>query len=124
VHATAYGRALMMDFSLADLKKLFPEGRLAAASAHTPRSLPGLAKLIEQDRARGLVVSESYFERNISAVVAPVRDHQGAVIAAVGITAQQPVFESQMRERLIHVVREAAGDLSHRMSYRPAEKVA
>ena len=124
VHATAYGRALLSGMSASDLRKLFPEARLPGASVNTPRSVAALARLIEQDRARGCVVSESFFERNISAVVAPVHDQNGAVAAAMGITVQQPSFDPALREQLVAMVCKAAAELSHRMNYRPAIQAA
>jgi DNA-binding IclR family transcriptional regulator len=124
VHATAYGRALMAGMSTAELRKLFPEGKLPAASANTPRSVAALSRLLEQDRARGCVVSESFFERNISAVVAPVRDQHGAVAAAMGITVQHATLEPVLREQLVSQVMLAAEELSHRLNYRPAEQAA
>jgi DNA-binding IclR family transcriptional regulator len=124
VHATAYGRALLSDMKLAELKKLLPDARLASASANTPKSLAALAKLLEQDHARGYVLSESFFERNISAVVAPVRDQHGAIVAAMGVTVQQPSLEPAMREKLVGLVTGAVAELSHRLNYRPSSERA
>lgn len=123
-HATAYGRALLAGMDAAELKKLFPEARLPGSSPNTPRSVAALAKLLEQDRSRGCVVSESFFERNISAVVAPVLDQNGSVVAAMGITVQQPSFDPALREKLVSMVCDAAAELSHRMNYRPAIQAA
>jgi DNA-binding IclR family transcriptional regulator len=123
-HATAYGRVLMSDLPKAELRKLYPEPRLPTASAHTARSVSALAHLLEQDRARGYVISESYFERSISAVVAPVRDHRGAIVAAMGVTVPHPTLDPALRERLPGLVTQAAGELSRRLNYRPAEQAA
>ena len=124
VHATAYGRALLCDMTAADLRKLFPEARLPLASASSPRSIAALAKLLAEDRARGCVVSESFFERNISAVVAPVRDQNATVAAAMGITVQQPRLEPALREQLVAQVTQSAAELSHRLNFRPVERAA
>jgi len=124
VHATAYGRALLAGLSAAELRKLFPEARLSGASPNTPRSVAALSRLLDQDRSRGCVVSESFFERNISAVVAPVFDHNGVVAAAMGITVQQPALEPVLREQLVAAVTQAAAELSHRINYRPAVQAA
>ncbi|MFM9970407.1 MAG: IclR family transcriptional regulator [Burkholderiales bacterium] len=124
VHATAYGRALLFAMSLDDLRVLLPDVRLPGASPATPRSVAALSRLIDQDRLRGCVVSESFFERNISAVVAPVHDQNGAVAAAMGITVQQASLDRVLREKLITMVCAAAAELSHRLNYRPAIKAA
>lgn len=124
VHATAYGRVLLCDLDANALRQLIPEARLAGSSTHTPRSTASLAKLLEQDRARGYVVSESFFEQNISAVVAPVRDQGGQIVAAMGVTVQQPQLDPAMREKLVALVTQSASELSHRLNYRPAERAA
>jgi DNA-binding IclR family transcriptional regulator len=124
VHAAAYGRVLLSDMPLAELKKLLPDARLASTSPHTPKTVAGLAKLLEQDRARGYVVSESFYERNISAVVAPVRDQNGGIVAAMGVTVTQPALDAAVREQLVASVTRSAAELSHRLNYRPAERAA
>ena len=70
------------------------------------------------------MVSESFFERNISAVVAPVHDQNGAVAAAMGITIQQASLDSSLREKLMTLVCAAAAELSHRLNYRPVIQAA
>ena len=124
VHATAYGRALLSAMSLAQLRGLLPESRLAGAAPNTPRSVAALSRLLTQDRSRGCVVSESFFERNISAVVAPVHDQNSAVAAAMGITIQQASLDSSLREKLMTLVCAAAAELSHRLNYRPVIQAA
>lgn len=124
LNATAYGRALLSAMTMAELRGIFPDPRLAGASPNTPRSVAALYRLLTQDRSRGCVVSESFFERNISAVVAPVHDQNGAVAAAMGVTLQQPSLDPALREKLMTLVCAAAAELSHRMNYRPAIQAA
>ena len=87
-------------------------------------SVDTVARLIAQDRSRGCVVSESFFENNISAVVAPVRDQHGAVVAAMGITVQQARLDPALREQLIAQVGKAAAELSHRLNFRSVDQAA
>ncbi len=123
-HATILGRALLSELDDDALKALFPETRLKAFSANTPRTLAELKRLLAEDRERGHVISESFFERGISAIAAPVHDEHGTVVAAVSITVQRPTLEPKdYRDRLVGLVERAAADLSHRLNYRP-ERVA
>ena len=116
-HATVLGRLLLQD---ADLRKLYPEGRLKQHTAQTPRSVAELEKLIAQDRARGYAVSESAYESGISAGAAPVRNHEERVVAALSVIVPQPRLEPKRREALIQKAVAAAGELSRRLSYREA----
>jgi DNA-binding IclR family transcriptional regulator len=123
-HATTLGRILLADADDATLRSLYPEATLPRISAQSPRTLAELKRLLREDRARGYAVSESFFEQGISAVVAPVRDQRGIIVAAVSVTAQRPAFEPETRERLVAHVLGAAGELSRRLNYRPAEAAA
>jgi DNA-binding IclR family transcriptional regulator len=116
-HATVLGRLLLQG---ADLRKLYPEGRLKQYTPQTPRSVAELEKLIAQDRARGYAVSESAYEAGISAVAAPVRNHEERVVAALSVIVPQPRLEPKRREALIQKAVAAAAELSRRMSYREA----
>jgi DNA-binding IclR family transcriptional regulator len=83
-----------------------------------------LSRQLQQDRLRGHAVSESFFERGISAVAAPVRDGSARVVASLSITVSQPRIEpASRRERLVQQVMQAADTLSHRLNYRPAEQL-
>lgn len=124
-HATILGRVLLTGVGDRALAALYPAASLPKVSAKSPRSLAELKRLVNEDRARGYAVSESFFEQGISAVAAPVRDGAGHVVAAISITAQRPSLEpGELRERLIKQVLRAARDLSYQLNYRPAEAAA
>ncbi len=116
-HATVVGRLLLQD---ADLRALYPEARLKQYTAHTPRTLAELERLIAQDRARGYAVSESAYESGISAVAAPVRNHERRVMAALSVIVPQPRLEPKRRDQLIRKAVAAGAALSRRLSYREA----
>jgi len=116
-HATVLGRLLLQD---TDLRELYPEGRLKQYTPHTPRNIAELERLIAQDRARGYAVSESAYETGISAVAAPVRNHEQRVIAAVSVIVPQARLDAKRRDALIQKAVAAATEISRRLSYREA----
>jgi DNA-binding IclR family transcriptional regulator len=116
-HATVLGRILLQD---AELRKLYPEGKLKQFTGETPKSVAELERLIAQDRARGYAVSESAYESGISAVAAPVRNHEQRVVAAISVIVPQPRLEPRRREEFIRKAVAAAAELSRRLSYREA----
>lgn len=87
VHATVMGRMTICDFTDRELAALFPKEPLAAFSDQTPTSLAALKEILSQDRKVGYAVSQSYFERGVSSIAAPVRDESGRIAAAINITA-------------------------------------
>ena len=116
-HATVLGRLLLQDVPV---RKLYPESRLKQHTAQTPKTVAELEKLVAQDRARGYAVSESAYESGISAVAAPVRNHEQRVVAALSVIVPQPRLEAKRREELVEKAVAAAAELSRRMSYREA----
>jgi DNA-binding IclR family transcriptional regulator len=124
-HATILGRMLLCEHGDEALAQLFPERTLKSFSQNTPKTLAEFRAVLKEDRARGYALSESFFERGISAIAAPVRDEGGRIVAAISITAQRPTLEpKELRDRLVRQVRDAAAELSHKLNYRPAEQAA
>jgi DNA-binding IclR family transcriptional regulator len=116
-HATVLGRLLLQD---AELRRLYPEGRLKQHTPQTPKTVAELEKRIAQDRERGYAVSESGYESGISAVAAPVRNHEQRVVAALSVIVPQPRLEPKRREELVKKALAAAAELSRRLCYREA----
>ena len=119
-HATVIGRILLQDLGGAGLRKLYPEGKFKQLTRHTPRSVAELERLIARDRERGYAVSESGYESGISAIAAPVRNHEQRVAAVLSIIVPQPQLEAKRRDELVRKAVAAANELSRRLSYREA----
>ena len=119
-HATVLGRILLEDLSLPDLRALYPEEHLESFSPNTPSTVTALFDMVQADRQRGYVFGEGFFENNISTIAAPVRDHSGAIVAALGVTVTSAHVESERVEMLVASAREAADQLSALLNYAPA----
>lgn len=119
-HATVLGRVLLSDLSMPQLRALYPEERLEAFSETTPRTVTELFNLVQADRASGFAVSQGFYESNISAIAAPVRDHSGSVMAALGLTMNAGQIDEGELDELIRQVRAAADELSALLNYAPA----
>ncbi|MBB6576123.1 DNA-binding IclR family transcriptional regulator [Comamonas odontotermitis] len=117
-HGTVFGRVLLLDFSLAELRALYPEEHLEAFSPNTPRTALDLFNLIEVDRERGYVFGEGFYETSISTVAAPVRDHSGRIVAALGSTIPSPHAGQAKAAGVAERVCAAADELSGLLNYR------
>lgn len=73
--------------------------------------------LLQQDRERTCLVGEGFFETNISTVAAPVRNHGGAIIAAIGATLPMPRLEPGQADALAGHIRAAAAELSRALGH-------
>ena len=118
-HATVLGRVLLEDLSLPQLRELYPEDHLETFSDSTPRTVVELFDMVQADRQRGYVLGEGFFESNISTVAAPVRDHTGHVVAALGTTVTSARIDAARVEALVQDVRDAAAELSALLNYAP-----
>lgn len=119
-HATVLGRVLLADLTDDEIRTLYPEGRLERFSAQTPKDVGELIALVQRDRARGYAISESFFERGISAIAAPVRDSSNKVVAAINITIPEGAVDGkQLRGALAKRVVAAAQELSRQLGHHP-----
>lgn len=118
-HATLLGRILLADLSLPELRALYPEEHLEGHSPNTPRTVIELFDLVQSDRERGHVAGAGFYESSISTIAAPVRDHSGRVIAALGVTLASAQIDLERQTELVPRVCAAATELSELLNYRP-----
>lgn len=111
-HATVLGRVLLQDTTLPQLRELYPEEQLKVYSERTPKTVLDLFNLVQADRERGYVQEEGFLERGICTVAAPVRDHSGKIVAALGITVPEPHIAADELDYLVAQVCMSAAELS------------
>ena len=121
-HATVLGRILLEDLTLPKLRALYPEEKLETFSTSTPRTVTELFDMVQGDRQRGYVISEGFFESNISTIAAPVRDHSGHVVAALGATITAARVDEGRIDEMVARVRATADELSRLLNYAPASQ--
>ncbi|WP_089399913.1 IclR family transcriptional regulator [Noviherbaspirillum humi] len=118
-HATVFGRVLLQDLTLAELRALYPEEHLEAYTPHTPKTALELFNIVQKDKQHGVVLQEGFFERGISTVAAPVRDQSGRVIAALGATVPAPHIAESELGHIIRRVEQVAQELSRLLGHSP-----
>ncbi len=119
-HATVLGRILLEDLTLPQLRDLYPEDHLESFSPSTPRTVTELFDMVQADRQRGYVLGEGFFESNISTIAAPVRDHSGHIVAALGATIPSGHIDEGRIDEMVARVRATADDISGLLNYAPA----
>ena len=119
-YATIHGQVLLGGLSVDALRLLYPDRHLEAFTDRTPANFDALYDRVRQCARQGYGVSEGAFERGISVVTAPVRDHTRGIVAAITVTVPRAEIGTPAeREQLIQRVCLAAIDLSERLSYSP-----
>ncbi|MBX4303521.1 IclR family transcriptional regulator, partial [Mycobacterium tuberculosis] len=79
------GRMLLTDVSRSEFEQLFPNERLPGNTPGQLYDREALWQMVQQDKARGYVIGESFYRHGISSIVYPVFDRSGRVAAVVSI---------------------------------------
>jgi DNA-binding IclR family transcriptional regulator len=117
LHATSSGKVLLAYMAPDERRKVLSAAGLARLTAHTITSQRHLEDQVEAAAENGYALSLEELEEGLNAVAAPVRDHTGAVIAALSVSG--PVYrftEDRLRAVTPDVVAAAAA-ISSRMGH-------
>ncbi|MFD1803756.1 IclR family transcriptional regulator [Mixta tenebrionis] len=116
-HCTSLGRMLLTDVTRAEFEQLFPQERLPGNAPDRLDNRETLWQMVQQDKARGYVIGESFFRHGISSIVYPVFNRSGGVAAVVSILVPSGEVPHSARERLQNEVRLAADKISGLLGY-------
>lgn len=115
-HATSSGKIL-----LAALPPSEARARLSRRmDSYTPRTITDFARLgteLEAAREQGWAPTCEELETGLNAVAAPVRDHNGSVIASLSISGPAYRLEQSRFDEIAQVAIEAAEQISRRIGY-------
>ena len=124
-HATSMGRAILSQLSADDVRARVKGQPLETFSEVTASTLDDLIAQLARDRAQGVVLSRSNFERGIASVAAPVFDADGAVAAAINITTPESTLSGDDLETWIRdAVVETAATISEWLGHRGERRSA
>lgn len=118
VHRTSLGRMLLTGLNREQFETLYPEPELPDVEPGAPADREALWTLIQEDRERGYVIAESFFQFGISSIVYPLYNHDGEVEGVVSIMVPVHEIPEGDRERLRLEVAEAANGISNLLGYR------
>lgn len=120
LYATAIGKVLLAHFPQERLETYL---RTVVLERFTPRTLvdvPALLASLNKVRVTGAAVTEDERIMGASGVAAPITDHGGHVVAAIGV-AGPTVRMRRVRARVVTLVIDTAKELSRLLS-RQAEE--
>jgi DNA-binding IclR family transcriptional regulator len=118
-HATSLGRALLMDFTLEELRALYAGVKMRAYSPQTPTSVTALHRQLEIERGQGHVAMYSGYSPGIVSIAAPIRDGSGQIVASVNVSDHESL--PALREpatRTCVAVMSAAETIASGLGYR------
>ena len=118
LHATSSGKVLLAYLCDEELDGML-DGHLERFTPHTFTSAGELREELQGIRERGWAHAIEEYEEGLNAVAAPIRAHDGSVVAA--ISASGPAYrlsEERIPEASLAVSR-AAAEVSRRLGYQP-----
>jgi IclR family transcriptional regulator, KDG regulon repressor len=115
---TSSGRALLLDWELDELRRVFAGVAFTAAGPNAPGDVEELYRRIRAARTRGYALVDEEFEGGLVAASAPIRDFRGRIIAALNVSAPKFRLGGELEEAG-RAIKAAADGLSVEMGWRP-----
>jgi IclR family KDG regulon transcriptional repressor len=116
-HCTAVGKILLAGLRRAELDAVLAKDPLPGMTAESITDPERLRAHLEDVRAEGIAVDMGESDSAMRCVAAAVRDHSGATVAAMSVSAPIIRWTPQAHPRWTELVRDGAAALSARMGY-------
>lgn len=114
----AYGKALLAFMDAGEVERLLQAHPPRALTPRTPVARERLREALNEVRRRGVAFSDEEAVAGTRAVAAPVWDHRGRPVAALGVSFPVGAAAAPRVQRLGHVVRDVAARLSAQLGAR------
>ncbi len=96
-------------------------------TAYTPKTITkreAVLAMLDEVRLRRHAIDDEESEGGLRAIAAPVRNHDGAVIAALGVAAPVQRMNKKLMQTCVPSVIETAEAVSARLGYLPSRSRA
>ncbi|PWV46027.1 IclR family transcriptional regulator [Nocardiopsis sp. L17-MgMaSL7] len=116
-HLTASGRAMLARLPRAQVRALYPDtAAFTDRTGHGPTTPGELRELLTEERQQGWSIESGQVTEGFLSVAAAASDHNGRPAAAISLTV--PIARPVTPRALAGRVRDAAGELTRRLSGR------
>jgi DNA-binding IclR family transcriptional regulator len=124
LYCTAVGKVLVADLPPEEREELLGRLTLTPLTRNTITDLGALRQELDRVAAQGYALDREECEEGASCLAAPLRDHTGRVVAALGISAPTVRLTAAKREQLIPLLVEEGRGLSQELGYQGAAAAA
>jgi DNA-binding IclR family transcriptional regulator len=119
-HSTAAGRVLLAHLPPEELDVALAGG-LEGFTPHTITDPAHLRRELSKIRAEGCAIVQEELEEGLNAVAAPIYDHTGQVMAALGVAGPAYRVTPERFPELVGQLRMAADQISERLGHKQME---
>lgn len=117
LYCTAVGKALLAEAEPLHVRTLIGSAPLKRYSPNTITNLEMLMSELQHTRHRGYGFDDEELHAGVRCIAVPVRDHSGAIVAAVGISAPASRLTRERTTAIVAAVRQTAVDLSAQLGF-------
>jgi DNA-binding IclR family transcriptional regulator len=117
LHTGAAPRALLAYRSAAEIDAYLRAPGLARYTERTAIEPGAIRTMLDATRARGYATSDEDVVAGVAALAAPVRDHTGAVVAAISVTGPRPTILGEREAEVAGLVQVAAAATSRALGF-------
>jgi IclR family KDG regulon transcriptional repressor len=121
LHCTAVGKVLLAFQPAEYVKQVIDTG----LTSYTPRTMTkreAVMEMLDEVRLREHAVDDEESESGLRAIAAPVRNHTGAVIAALGVAAPVQRMTKKVMQLWVPSVVDTANAVSARLGFVPSRR--
>ncbi len=115
-HATSTGKVLLAELSTVERNRMLPR-RLTRMTGRTITDRASLTRELARVRSRGFATAVEELEPGYVAVGAPVRNHDGRVVAGLSIGGPSARLTAARVVAVIPIVQRAAKEVSRRLGF-------
>lgn len=116
-YCTAAGRVLLAYWDHASVEAYFARKNLVAYTPITVIDGAAIRRILAEVAVQGFAINDQEFVHGSTGIAAPVRDHDGNVIAALNLGTLTARFQLRGAE-FIAAVKDSAAEISRRIGYR------
>jgi len=123
LHCTAVGKVLLADQPRDYVREIMDRG----LTAYTPKTITrreALVAMLDEVRLRGYAIDDEESESGLRGIAAPVRSHDGGVIAALGVAAPVQRMNKKLMQTCVPSVIGTAAAVSTRLGHLPSRSRA
>ncbi|WP_088552628.1 IclR family transcriptional regulator [Calderihabitans maritimus] len=119
-HCTGVGKVLLAYSSPSEVRRIIAEKGLRRFTKNTITDPEKLAEDLARIRQQGYAVDNEEIMDSLRCVAAPIRNHEGRVIAAMSIAGPVARLSGERFQKMVKLVVETAHEISRALGYRPA----
>jgi len=118
LHCTALGKVLIANLPPKEREKILGDKPLQRFAKNTIVNRKVLEKVIKKIQKFGYAIDDEEYENEIRCVAAPIRNHQGKVIAAVSISGPSYRLTHDREAKMVKAIIETAKEISTKLGWK------